>query len=316
MSNNSPELSDAAFPGDPRLAGATLTPMAAGQSGATVYLVSGPAGQYVLKQTAAHEPLEAWERAVAMQRAAATAGVAPAVLNTNADRRAVLSEHVPDQKFAPRYAHPDTHAAAMQLLADTLRRVHAIPLAESAPMADALGFLRQMYGGATASGPLPAWADEQIVAQLAAAVPASDRAVVVSHNDVNPSNLLFDGTRLVLADWQSATANDPYYDLATVSVFLRMDQAACLRLLTAYAGTAVTALPARFVWSRAMAATLAGAAFLFLACQRGHVADIMRDAHEELTLSEVYAALREGRLDMRSAGGQWQFGLALLREVR
>jgi hypothetical protein len=42
----------------------------------------------------------------------------------------------------------------------------------------------------------------------------------------------------------------------------------------------------------------------------------MRDAHEELTLSEVYAALREGRLDMRSAGGQWQFGLALLREVR
>jgi hypothetical protein len=104
--------------------------------------------------------------------------------------------------------------------------------------------------------------------------------------------------------------------LATVSVFLRMDQAACLRLLTAYAGTAVTALPARFLWSRAMAATLAGTAFLFLACQRGHVADIMRDAHEELTLSEVYAALREGRLDMRSAGGQWQFGLALLREVR
>jgi hypothetical protein len=38
---------------------------------------------------------------------------------------------------------------------------------------------------------------------------------VSSHNDVTPRNVLFDGVRLWLIDWESGYRNDPLVDLAT-----------------------------------------------------------------------------------------------------
>ena len=38
--------------------------------------------------------------------------------------------------------------------------------------------------------------------------------LVSSHNDAHPGNLLFDGQRLWLIDWESAYRNDPLVDLA------------------------------------------------------------------------------------------------------
>ncbi|MCA9922721.1 MAG: phosphotransferase family protein [Anaerolineales bacterium] len=40
-----------------------------------------------------------------------------------------------------------------------------------------------------------------------------------SHADINPTNLLFDGTRLWLIDWASATQQSFYFDLASASLF-------------------------------------------------------------------------------------------------
>lgn len=40
--------------------------------------------------------------------------------------------------------------------------------------------------------------------------------LVSSHNDFHPGNLLFDGQRLWLVDWESAYRNDPMVDLATL----------------------------------------------------------------------------------------------------
>ncbi len=40
--------------------------------------------------------------------------------------------------------------------------------------------------------------------------------LVSSHNDAHPGNLLFDGQRLWLIDWESAYRNDPMVDLATL----------------------------------------------------------------------------------------------------
>jgi thiamine kinase-like enzyme len=40
--------------------------------------------------------------------------------------------------------------------------------------------------------------------------------LVSSHNDSIPSNILFDGDRLWLIDWESAYRNDPLVDVAIV----------------------------------------------------------------------------------------------------
>ena len=72
----------------PDLHGATITPIAAGLSGAGVYRVDAGARAFVLKISA--EPHAEWQRRVAILKLAAEAGVAPRVVHVD-DARAVPS---------------------------------------------------------------------------------------------------------------------------------------------------------------------------------------------------------------------------------
>lgn len=47
----------------------------------------------------------------------------------------------------------------------------------------------------------------------------SDSMMASCHNDLNPNNILFDGHKFWLIDWESASIGDPYFDLATISNF-------------------------------------------------------------------------------------------------
>ncbi len=54
--------------------------------------------------------------------------------------------------------------------------------------------------------------------QVAAVYPRKDAEMVSSHNDLfKPDNILFDGNRLWLVDWEAAFLNDRYADLAVVA---------------------------------------------------------------------------------------------------
>ena len=50
--------------------------------------------------------------------------------------------------------------------------------------------------------------------RIFAAYPWDRDAQVSSHNDINPFNVLFDGERLWLIDWEIAFRNDPFADVA------------------------------------------------------------------------------------------------------
>jgi thiamine kinase-like enzyme len=56
------------------------------------------------------------------------------------------------------------------------------------------------------------------LAELAAVYPHDDAEMVSSHNDLfKPDNILFDGQRVWLVDWEAAFLNDRYADLAVVA---------------------------------------------------------------------------------------------------
>lgn len=293
-----------------------------GQSGARVFRVTAPAGVHVLKLTAPDEPLASWQRGVAMQQAAAAAGAAPRVVHQVAEHRAVLSEYIAaDVPFAARYGNPATRSEALSQLARTLRRIHDLPVTpdlEPMPMADSLAVLTSAHNTAQQLGALPAWVDAHVHTLRAEAIPATDRAPVLSHNDVNPTNIACVGDRLVLLDWQTAAMNDPYYDLATASVFLRMDTATSAALLSAYDGRSTTpheamTLPPRFSWSQRIAAALSGTMLLQVAHHLGHRGDMDIAERDAPLLEQVYAEARAGTLAMHNGAGQWALGLALLR---
>jgi aminoglycoside phosphotransferase len=288
------------------LRGETIEPIAAGMSGAGVYRVGG---SHVLKISDPTEPLEVWQRKAQIQASAAAAGVAPKIVHTDESRRAVVSELVVDRSFPMWFMNPETHATALATLGQTLRTIHELPIPEGAVVPDSLALLEKFAAG-LAAFPVPTTVGEAIARVRSDSPPESQRAIVLSHNDVNPTNLVFDGERLLFLDWETAAPNDPFYDLAAISVLLRMDLPTCLQLLAAHDGVETEVMPARFAYDRRLIATLIGTALLNLARGSGHPGD---RAATSGGLAEFYPRMRAG-LDIRSAEGQWAFGLALITD--
>ena len=303
---------EACLPLSLRTASTVITKVAAGLSGAGVYRVDAGDRAFVLKRSDEREPVTVWRRKVRIQQSASDAGVAPRIVHTDESRRAVLSEYVVDRSFRMLYFNPATRDTAIDLLGSTLRQVHALPLPPGVAASDARQFLTSVWSG-LAGFPVPDFVDDAIRTVLSEKPPARDRELVLSHNDVNPTNLVFDGERLLLFDWETAGPNDPLYDLAAVSVFLRMDEGTCRRLVSAHDGATVDELPARFLYNRRLAAVMCGAMFIHLARQGGHPGAFGAD--EALSLAGFYQRLRAGELNVASSDGQWAFGLALVKEA-
>lgn len=302
------------LPPDLRTPATTLTRIAAGLSGAGVYRVDSDGRSFVLKVAAESEDSADWRRALDIQRLAADAGLSPRVVHADAARRAVLTDFVTDRSFATFYRDPRTHDGALDQLGRTVRRIHALPLAPHTRGRDPRAFLAQMWEVLQTGFALPDFAADAVQRVLAEEPPLPGREVL-GHNDLNPSNLVYDGETILVLDWAAAGPADASYDLATLAVFLRMDDGDCLRLLAAYDGAPCTALPERFRYARWLVAALAGTMQLYIARQMKHPgATGAETATAALPLGEFYQRMREGALRLGTAEGQWAFGLALLKE--
>lgn len=303
------------LPSDLRGPTTTLTRIAVGLSGAAVYRVEAAGQAFVLKIASATESDADWRHALTFQRNAADAGLTPRIVHVDEARRAILTVFVADRSFAAFYYDPRNREAALTLLGRVVRRLHALPLPANTPSRDPREFLLEVRDGLLAGFPLPAFAIDGIQRALAEAPATDKQARVFSHNDLNPSNLLYDGESLLLLDWATAGPMDPFYDLAVLAAFLRMDEGTCLRLLSAYDGTPHVQLPPRFLSTRRLATTLAGSISLYLARQMKHPGASGTETLEStLSLGEFYQRMRAGELKLGTPEGQWAFGLALLKD--
>ncbi len=295
------------------LRGASISRIKHGLSGAGVYRVDANGERAVLKVSAANESVEAWRAQLTLQQLAAEAGVAPRVIHHDESRRAVVSEFVADRGFLARMGDPRTRDAAITTLGRLLKRVHSIPLPEGAKWTDPREkFIPQW--NALADFAVPGFAREAIEGVLAEEPPPRERPLVLSHNDPNPSNIVFDGQRVLLLDWDSAGPGDASFDLATVALFLRLDDAAASALVAAHDETAPAPLSPYFKYARRLLAAVCGAIAFGLARRAGHVGGEMRE-EDAPTLQSVHSAMGAGTLSLATPQGLWAFALALVRTI-
>jgi aminoglycoside phosphotransferase (APT) family kinase protein len=248
-----------------------------------------------------------------VQQSAAVAGIAPQVFHVDENRRAVLSALIVDRSLPAHLGNPATRAAAIQALGHMLRSRRDVPVPPGMEPVDAVRALRGMWDTVPSDHALPAFVRDAVDAVRAEPSPSDARPLLMSHNDVNPTNLAFDGERVMLLDWQTAAPNHPLYDLAAIAMFLRFDDATCRQVIAAHDDASVDALPESFLHCRRVAAVRSGVAALKAATSRGHAGgDVPRDATP--TLGELYLQMRSGAFDLGSVGGQWAFGLALVKE--
>ena len=304
---------DACLPDHLRGPTTSIKRIAGGLSGAGVYRVEAAGHAYVLKVASEGEPIEAWRQSLEIQRRAGDAGLAPRVIHHDEARRAVVSDHVVNRGFAPRLSNPQTRDGAIRQLGETIRRVHSIPLPADAVWRDPRDLIAPMRAR-LATFTVPSFVRTTIDQVLAETPPPRQRPLVTSHNDMNPSNLVFDGERLLLLDWDMAGPNDPFYDLAAVAMFLRMDDPTASALIAAYDAAPPTALPDGFVYARRFVAALCATIFLHLARHAGHAGGDI-PAERAPTLLDVHGLMGIGALAPNTVEGAWAFALALVRTI-
>jgi len=278
-----------------------LEPITLGLSGAGVYAVTTSRGACVLRVQKRDMDEGSFAQQLRVLRRAADAGVAPAVLHVNEEARAVVSARVPGVSIAGALADPELRAPVLASVVNRLRTLHALD-PSGVDERDPVAYARASWVAARDRPGFPPWA-----ASLAPTLDATADALardprrVVSHNDLNPVNVLWDGARAWLVDWEFAALGHPYFDLAVLAMFRRLEDGVALALGARHDGATLDeGARATFRALRRLAALLSGLTFLSLVDDLSVLpAPTRADAP---SLGACYEALRAGELDLR--GGQ------------
>lgn len=205
--------------------------------------------------------------------AAAEAGLAPRIRYASAEDRISITDFVGAVPFPAR--------EALRRVPATLRTLHALPAFPVAPFNTTCTFLLKQGPALDgflqkfrATNILPARDLEELFAhytRLSSACSSLEPDLAPSHNDLfKPDNMLFDGSRLWLVDWEAAFQNDRYADLAVVANMLVANEAEEQIYLQEYFGAPpVEYQMARFYLMKQLAHMFYAMAFLTLGSTGG-----------------------------------------------
>jgi Phosphotransferase enzyme family len=196
--------------------------MTRGNTSALVLRIVVQGTPFLLKIIMRPNTMVAPERQFICLRAAADAGLAPKVHYVSVEDGISITDFVEEV--------PLPLGEALVRLPALLRTLHTLPafpetashvnttctfLLHAGPARD--GFIRKFRE----ANALTASETEDILswhAQAAAAYARLEPALASSHNDLfKPDNILFDGGRIWLVDWEAAFLNDRYADLAAAA---------------------------------------------------------------------------------------------------
>lgn len=190
---------------------ADLRPVTGGASGALAYRVEIAGGPRLLRLETPR--LDRFRNPVqdAAFRQAADAGIAPPLHHVGGG--AVVMDFLPNQPLTDFPGGPEGLARAA---GDLIRRWQATPSLH--PMIGYDEFLARMLVTIQARF-APGLLDPHAAAfvRIREAWPWDAAGTVPSHNDPNPRNILFDGARLWLVDWETAYGSDPFVDVAILA---------------------------------------------------------------------------------------------------
>jgi len=224
---------------------------------------------------------------------AAEAGIAPRIYYVDEAARVAVVDFIEEQ---PLNAFPGGPGTLAQAMGEMVGRVQATPsFPRFVEYPDIVGRLWAYVcrTGLFAPGVLEPHTER--LARIREAYVWEPANSVSSHNDPVPRNILFDGERLWLIDWESAYRNDPLVDVAiTLDSFASSPDLESL-LLRAWLGRAPDeALYARLALIRALTRLYyAGVLLSASLAASGALADNDLSAP---TLPELRRAIRDGQL--------------------
>jgi hypothetical protein len=289
-----------------------LQPVSGGASGALIYRAEVADRPYLLRlekpeRDGFHDPV----RSFACMSIAAEAGVAPAVHFADATSGAAIIAFVSQRPIEDYPGGREQLAGALGSLVRRLQQTPPFP--PVTPYLDIVDFLllRLRDSGLFAPGSLAAYLEG--FARIRGAYRWEPGSLVSSHNDPNPGNILFDGERLWLIDWETACRNDPLVDIAVLANYSASSPELEGMLLRTWLGRAPDRLTqARLTLMRQLVRLFYAGVILSMVPPTGDD----RPEANATALTDFFAALTAGRFVMGQPETMRAFGKAFLREFR
>lgn len=188
-----------------------LHPVTGGASGALTYRVEADGRSHLLRIETRRSPLRNPHQYTCM-RIASEAQIAPALRYVDADAGVAIMDFLQQRPLGEFPGGPQELAIALGSLTARLQRAPAFPQLWDFPQVVDRIFAFVRSSRMFATGLLDAHAAGFERIRNAYRWDAS--TLVSSHNDPNPRNIIFDGERLWLIDWETAYRNDPLTDVA------------------------------------------------------------------------------------------------------
>jgi len=206
-----------------------------GLSTSLVYYFTNNGNAYVMRVIMQTDPFNDPAHLFACTVIAASIGVAPAVYYTDAADGIMITGYIEHTNLRSGFPSADI---LIRELAIVIKSIHAAPLFPK--KMNFFNTMDTMMEHFTACGLLP----ENIATELynyyteiRTHYPIGETDIVSSHNDLNPGNILFDGRKIWVIDWDSACQNDRYVDLAVVANSFVTSEARETTFLTTYFGS-------------------------------------------------------------------------------
>jgi hypothetical protein len=290
----------------------SIVPLNGGLSDALVFRIRVGGIAYLLRIEGSRDVFRDPDRWYGCMRTAAEAFIAPRVRYACAQDGVAIMDFIPEQSLSYEYA--GTRDDLITELAQAVRALHATP--GFPPLVDYLDGMEGVLGQLRATGLVrPEALAEPLAryAELAAVYRSLPADLVSSHNDLNPRNILYDGARLWLIDWESSFRADRWVDLASLANFFTTDQAEEDLLLKVYFGAAPDeAQQARLFLARQVNHMFYGAMFLNGAAAERPDARLESMGLEAPSYRDLHRGLGDGSFGFEAWENRVTYGQARL----
>jgi aminoglycoside phosphotransferase (APT) family kinase protein len=269
-----------------------LAPLTGGVSALTFRMeVAGR--PYVLRLDKQGPGLSDPRRAYPCMAIAAEADLAPALHHADPEAAIAIMDFIPQR---PLSEHPGGPVAVARALGDLTARVQATPIFPA--LGDYRIIVERLLGLIRGSGMFaPGLLDAHLEGfeRIREVYAWRPEALVSSHNDPNPRNILYDGERLWLIDWELSFRNDPLADIAILAGDFAATPELETALMSAWLGRAPdAALRARFTLMRQLTRLFYGC--LILTTFLGVAREAPDSDLAAPSVAELHRAVQEGRL--------------------
>jgi thiamine kinase-like enzyme len=205
-----------------------------GYSSPGIYKIQNGQKNYVLRLSNPRQPLQNRQNEIEAIKIASNLGIAPFYHHGSLKGGYILMDFVPGEKITSE--HFKNNVSLLKKIAKTLRKLHDGP---ELPKPFKNVFQRIRFFESFLQGKRPTLliqALNQLSTLENTLTPLLEYRPC--HNDLNPNNILYDQEAFTFVDWEYASQEDPYFDLATLSTFFALSSDQENTLLENYLGHA------------------------------------------------------------------------------